>query len=252
MDNSIDRERIAKEIAKTSDSIRKKYCALKTGKMTEDIVLERYFKPIIDPLNRFRGQSGSPLLQGSCHDGNILFGGRRGTKTQKKTTERFVRQSYISHHASEISVESKAVSYALNEMFEILHPPDLSYDNVPSVEEIFEITVEPLVASIRQLLQTSEGQEKLHANHGPLVQKYMEAVLNGKKAVNIDVVYGAYFSDEGSVLDDKRITLHKNNNIIIDRKRHDGNSGLYELIFMKFPNESICTDVMYRTTEAFC
>ena len=45
-----DREKIAKEIAKTSDSIRKKYYALKTDKMEENIALERHFKSIIDPL----------------------------------------------------------------------------------------------------------------------------------------------------------------------------------------------------------
>ncbi|KYN14486.1 hypothetical protein ALC57_13311 [Trachymyrmex cornetzi] len=112
---------------------------------------------------------------------------------------------------------------------------------------LFDVTDEPLVTSIRHL-QTSEGQEKLHANYGPLGQKYMKAVLSGKKAVNIDVVYGVYFSDEGTMLGDKRIsttllfTLHKNNDIIIDGKRYDGKPGLYELIFMKFSNESICTD----------
>ncbi|KYN21765.1 hypothetical protein ALC57_05866 [Trachymyrmex cornetzi] len=52
MDNSKDREKVAKEIAKTSDSIRKKYRALKTGKMNEDIALERRFKPIVDPLKQ--------------------------------------------------------------------------------------------------------------------------------------------------------------------------------------------------------
>ncbi|KAL6268348.1 hypothetical protein P5V15_001479 [Pogonomyrmex californicus] len=45
-----DREKIVKQIAKTSDSIRKKYRALKTGKMKEDIALERQFKPIVEPL----------------------------------------------------------------------------------------------------------------------------------------------------------------------------------------------------------
>ena len=50
MDNIKGREKIAKEIAKTSDSSRKTYRALKTGKMEEDIALERHFKPIIDPL----------------------------------------------------------------------------------------------------------------------------------------------------------------------------------------------------------
>ena len=36
-----DRERMGKEIAKTSEAIRKKHQALKTGKMEEDIALER-------------------------------------------------------------------------------------------------------------------------------------------------------------------------------------------------------------------
>ena len=52
MDNIKGREKIAKEIAKTSDSSRKTYRALKTGKMEEDIALERHFKPIIDPLKQ--------------------------------------------------------------------------------------------------------------------------------------------------------------------------------------------------------
>jgi hypothetical protein len=51
--NSIeDRERIAKQIAKTSDLIRKKYRALKTGKIEEDIALEKQFKPIVEPLKQ--------------------------------------------------------------------------------------------------------------------------------------------------------------------------------------------------------
>jgi len=42
MDEEIkDREKIAKQIAKTSDSIRKKYRTLKAGKMEEDIAIEK-------------------------------------------------------------------------------------------------------------------------------------------------------------------------------------------------------------------
>ncbi|KAL6256618.1 hypothetical protein P5V15_012729 [Pogonomyrmex californicus] len=52
MDNIKDREKIAKQIAKTSDSIRKKYRALKTGKIAEDVALERHFKPIVEPLKQ--------------------------------------------------------------------------------------------------------------------------------------------------------------------------------------------------------
>ncbi|KYN40039.1 hypothetical protein ALC56_05566, partial [Trachymyrmex septentrionalis] len=44
------REKIVKEIEKTSESIRKKHRALKTGRIEKDIVLDRHFKPIIKPL----------------------------------------------------------------------------------------------------------------------------------------------------------------------------------------------------------
>ncbi|KAL6268287.1 hypothetical protein P5V15_001404 [Pogonomyrmex californicus] len=52
MNNIKDREKIAKQIAKTSDSIRKKYRALKTSKIAEDIALERHFKPIAELLKQ--------------------------------------------------------------------------------------------------------------------------------------------------------------------------------------------------------
>jgi len=42
-----EREKIAREIEKTSESIRKKHRALKIDKIEEDMVLDRHFKPII-------------------------------------------------------------------------------------------------------------------------------------------------------------------------------------------------------------
>lgn len=46
------REKVAKEIAKTSESIRKKHRALKTGKIDEDIAVKTHFGPIIKPLQK--------------------------------------------------------------------------------------------------------------------------------------------------------------------------------------------------------
>jgi len=43
------------------------------------------------------------------------------------------------------------------------------------------------------------------------------------------------------MLDDKRIDLDKNDDIIMDGKRYVGTLDLYKLIFKKFPNETICT-----------
>jgi len=53
MDEEIkDCERLAKQITKTSNSIYKKYRALKTGKMEKDIALEKYFRPIVELLKQ--------------------------------------------------------------------------------------------------------------------------------------------------------------------------------------------------------
>jgi len=43
------------------------------------------------------------------------------------------------------------------------------------------------------------------------------------------------------MLDDKRINLDKND-IIVDGRRYPKTPGLYELIFKKFPDETICTN----------
>jgi len=53
MDNSKelkDCERIVKQIAKTNDSIHKKYHVLKISKIEEDIALEEHFKPIVEQI----------------------------------------------------------------------------------------------------------------------------------------------------------------------------------------------------------
>jgi len=97
---------------------------------------------------------------------------------------------------------SKTVPSNLSEAFKILQQRKLSYEHshAPSVEEIFEIADKLLVSSIQHSLQTSEGQEKLQTHYGRLGQKYLRVVLSRKKAVNIDNVYGVYFSSDGTML----------------------------------------------------
>jgi len=66
------REKIAKQIAKTSDSICKKYRVLKTGKMEEDIALERHFKPIVELLKQIVENTISEKSQSIKREANIV------------------------------------------------------------------------------------------------------------------------------------------------------------------------------------
>ncbi|KYQ52380.1 hypothetical protein ALC60_08543, partial [Trachymyrmex zeteki] len=170
-----DRKRIAKEIAKTSDSIRKKYRALKTGKIEEDIALERPFKPIIEPLKQ--------IVE----------------NTVESSKDPIKNETFFSEEDEEPKLKRKR--------------PSASHDNSIRACTPVKSMLSRSKTVPSTLNEMSEiGQEKLQISYGPLGQKYLKAVLSGKKAVNIDVVYGVYFSNEGTMLGDKHIALDKNDN----------------------------------------
>jgi len=121
--------------------------------------LERHFKPIINLLKQIVENTVNSFKDPIMIE--ISF--REKMRNQKKTTKCFIRQSYTSFYACEISVESienYIILSTLNEVSKIIQPRDLLCDHVPSVEEIFEIADEPLVTSIRHLLQTPEEDRK--------------------------------------------------------------------------------------------
>lgn len=264
-----DREKLAKQIAKTSDSIRKKYRALKTGKMEEDMALERHFKPVIEPLKQiventageesnFKSETLSsrekeyaePKFKRKQSNASFetLSSGEEEyvepNSKRKRSNATFDNSLITSTPIKSMLKRSSTVPTTLKETAKILQPHALSYEHphALSVEEVFDITDEPLVTSVRHKLQTSEGRKNLETHYGPLGQKYLGAVLSGKKAVNIDNVYGVYFSNIGTMIGNKRVNLAKNDDIIISGKRYEGTRGLYELIFLKFPKADSYTD----------
>ena len=114
----------------------------------------------------------------------------RKRNQNSKKNDRVLCTTILGFHVCKISVESIKNRVTLNEISEIIQSHELSYDHALTVEEIFEVADEPLVYS--HLLRILEGQEKLQANYSPLGQKYLKAVLNGKKVVNIDYVWSLF------------------------------------------------------------
>jgi len=260
-----DRETIAKKIAQTSDSIRKKYHAMKTGKMDEDIALERHFKPIVEPLKQIMGNTvGNNEVESAAPKSELYYSGEEDMLTPKhkrlitispialseekeygRSTPKRKRLNTTSTPIKSMAQRSNTTPSVLNEISETACERNLSreFSHINSIEDVFETTNAPLVTSIQQQLQTANGLKILQTHYGPLGQKYLGAVLSGKKSVNIDSVYGVYFNDDGTMIGNKRIELDKNDNIFIDGKKYPGTVGLYELIFMKFPNESSYTNI---------
>jgi len=90
MDEKIkDRERIVKQIAKTSDSIRKKYCALKAGKLGEDIALKRYFKPLVETLKQIVENTISEKSDMESDENETFFLGEEPKPERKRSNTSF-------------------------------------------------------------------------------------------------------------------------------------------------------------------
>jgi len=91
-------------------------------------------------------------------------------------------------------------------------------------------------------MQTTDGQEELYNQLGPLGQEYIGALLSSDGKNKIDQVYGVYFDDEGTLLEDKRFDIDKEDNIIVDGVTYEGTPGLFELIFKRIPDDAIYTE----------
>ncbi|KYN23124.1 hypothetical protein ALC57_04465 [Trachymyrmex cornetzi] len=82
-----EREKIAREIEKTSESIRKKHRALKTGRIEEDIALKRHFKPIIKPLRQIVDSPGVRTIKRQLRDNDAASAPKREKKGEELVEE---------------------------------------------------------------------------------------------------------------------------------------------------------------------
>ena len=244
-----DRERIAKQIAKTSGSIRRKYHALKTGKMDEDIAAKRHFRPLIGPLQKIADNSSSFVVKKEPEsDTDSEIEALSIKKREEDATPKKRKRSDVLSDRSPTPRKSKRSDAPL-EVPPITSTPSATVRTVqPTMSElfasddVFETTDDSLVTSVRNQLQTREGRETLRNQLGPLSQKYIEAVLSDDRPSGIDKVYGVYLNKDGMMFGNKRFDVDNADNIIIDGVRYAGTPGLYELIFKRLPDDVIYTE----------
>lgn len=233
-------EKIAREIAKTSDSIRKKYQALKTGKMEEDLALERHFKPITEPLKQIVEQSaaveslGPEIESLSMSEAKDL---EKDVKQGTKRTRSLFQDSLVTSTPNQLKRKRRKESLDDTSMAAVPLQPATIVE-----EDVFETTPESFVSTVQRQLQTAEGQNTLREHFGPLGQQYISSILSQDKNSSMDYVYGVKFTNEGMMLGDKRFDVDNDDNIFIDGIKYLGTPGLYELIFKRIPDDAIYTE----------
>lgn len=224
-----EREKTVREIDRTRASIRKKHRALKTGKMEDEIALEKHFRPIVEPLKRIvesteRGED-KPLET----TGEFVVKKKREREDDKfamgTTPQAWKKQRTDRLNATSDSPPARPIE------------PRKLFEREEEEEDVFETTRDDdddSSSSVRQTLQT------LHSQLGSLGRKYVDAFYSDDR--NIDKTFGVYFKNDGLMLGDKRFDINMDDSMIIDGVRYVGTPGLYELIFAKFPNDAVYTE----------
>ncbi|XP_072750980.1 uncharacterized protein [Anoplolepis gracilipes] len=234
-DNIREREKMAKEIAKTSESIRKKHRALKTGNIDDDIAVKTHFKPIIEPLQKIVDNSFA-VKNKSESSAKIKI------KRYKEDEKEEAKDEEVEKEEEEDATPKKRKRSDV-----LLYEPSIASTPLTAPtsvnEDVFETSGNMLESSFfRNKLQTPEVQEALREYFGPLGQKYIGALFSGDKNHEIDHVYGVYFDRMNELrLGNKQFNIKKDDSIIIDDVRYIGTPGLYELIFKRIPDDELYT-----------
>ena len=245
-----EREKIVKEIEKTSESIRKKYRALKTGKIEDDIAVKRHLGPIIEPLQKIVDSSSVHTIKNEpvSHDDDVKIDTLPAQKREKDVISSETKRKRTLPDRSLIESPESPKRHRLDDDDEVLitsTPRAMIGDvqptnNILATGDVFETTDDSLATVVQDRIQTVEGQKALRGHLGPLGQKYIGAVLRGEKG--IDNVYGVYLGRDGMMLGSKRFDVDNSDNIIVDGMRYIGTPGLYELIFKKIPDDDEYTE----------
>ena len=72
-----------------------------------------------------------------------------------------------------------------------------------------------------------------------LANKYMRMIVSSKRDRLMDYTYGVRHENGKWMIGDSQFEIDTDDSILINGKRYKGTPGLYELVFMKHPNENI-------------
>lgn len=267
------KEDIIKEISELRKNIKKKHRALKRDIAEGEEILEKTFKPIADPLkklvdetsianeefienidNKRKRKLADSLVKDE--ESEVLPTKRQvlnppqGVKRKRKVN----LPQKITYHSDSDTDDGQNVDYQPNKRLSTPLPIENVEMDEPSVSNIQEMrTPSPTVevyetaagpATGEEFIRTPEGRDlsRQYINRhftGNLAKEYFSKLISGNKT--IDHNYGVTVQGNDWKIGNKQLEID-HNDLIIGGKRYNGTRGLYELIFMNFPDEYVYSE----------
>jgi hypothetical protein len=214
----MDEKQLTQDIDAISKNIRRKYRALKRGVRESDDLLTKTYKPILEPLQIISQKldaTKQPVVKKeeeeadeySYDDDDALS---RQTKKRSRdevsrslpSTPRFV--------TTEVVAETPHANMSLED---VLATPEGRHDAQEYVENMFQ---------------------------GPLARKYLHMALSDERDRLMDHTYGVRNVQDKWMVGNSPLEINEDDdNFYIAGKRYRGTPGLYELLFMKHPDDRV-------------
>lgn len=217
------REQLAKEIKQIRKDIRRKHANLTQSAISEQQELEKQLEPIVQPLKKLIN------LRDVLYD------------TDEKMDDVETRLKKHKRRGNKIE-EQKEVGITpikMRKIGSITSTPEMDVNE--GATEIYETP-----PTLQEVLSTSTGLSRANywidnAVTGKLPRLYLRKLFNDKNK-EIDHTYGVYFGDDDSIKIGNSTINFEGDNIIIDNVTYEGTPGLYELLFMKIPDDYIYSE----------
>ena len=262
------------EIAKVSDVIRKKCLAMKIGKMDTEAAVDASTRPIVEPLKRLIENASASKTHLTPRSRPV---NRKHEYDQQQSSKRFqpITPSIIKEHPNKLPDSSDDDYYDddaddtdnntnndnnndndninNNDVDEVVDE-----DNV--VDDVIDDVVDDIVDEDNGKNHDDESLVKTYDldmvrkpvddievyvrnAKGPLSRQYLRLFFTDNMRL-IDDVYGVYLGpDEDLMIGDCVLTIDADcDDIRVSGTRYPGTRGLYELLFMREPNQQTCTD----------
>jgi len=203
-----------KQIAKTSNLIRKKNRTLKTNKIDENIALEKHFKPIVESLKQIVENTANDESQPIKKEVNVVKDKNiKKRKPENNDSDDFWMNNSLLQLTPSSKKQYKRIECRIPIMRRIMNNANYR-THISSVEDIYETPIELLETLVKQLLQTRQVCEELHNQLGALGQKYVNYMLLDGWTEK-DHVY-IYLSENGTMLGDKQFNVDTSDFVIVD------------------------------------
>lgn len=225
--SSDEQEKLVKEIKKIRKNIRKKHQILTQNVIDLEQFAEKSLKPVTTPLQKLVQEKSKMLPIEKTEQG-------------KNDVEMDDVSSRLPNKRSLEDLENK--SFSNKRVVGLLDPELKISESLPHEEAVYET-----LPTVQELLSTPEGRKSTEYYldnwfKGPVVKQYMRKFFNDKNH-SIDNVFGPYFGEGDKLMLGKYpIAFEDNGDIIIKNVTYKGTPGLYELIFMKKPDEYVYSE----------